>query len=216
MTLIADNKSPAAHTPQYAHLIGYPAPESLASPSPRPCLSSSLLFSYINFKNTTALPHLLFPSLSNFSSEESRPAVPGFDPIPWPRSPGRQALPPPYKGTTSSVPSSWPNPQHVLCPPAPGSLLECFRPHPQGCCTIKVLLTFYSFPANLSITPVCVGFYEFHCQLTHLLFVWIPVITTSRPSTSASKLWTKNAKQAEGLRADYCNPLRKNPSRGSC
>ena len=55
-------------------------------------------------------------------------------------------------------------------------------------------------PTYPSLQPV--GLHESQCQLTRLVFIWLPVITTSSPSISASKLWTKSAHQAGGLRAD--------------
>lgn len=100
--------------------------------------------------------------------------------------------------------------KHVLCPKAAWLPLEVF---PAASSVISHYLgssdLFYSYSANLPISLVCLCFYKFHCQLIHLVLLWILVITTSRLSMSASKLWTKNTKQAEGLRADYCYPHKK-------
>lgn len=64
-------------------------------------------------------------------------------------------------------------------------------------------------PTYPSLQPV--GLHESQCQLTCLVFLWLPAITTSRPSISASK-WTKNAHQAGRLRADDMTLYKKTSS----
>lgn len=114
MTLIADNKSPAAPHPAACSPGWAPFSKSLASSSSLALpIFRPALFSYISFKNFTSLSLLLFPPSINPSNEESRPAIPDFHHlIPWPHSAGKQTQSPPVKGhSSSSVPSSWANPQ---------------------------------------------------------------------------------------------------------
>lgn len=114
VTLIADNKSPVAPYPAACSPCWAPFSKSQVSSSPLALpIFRPALFSYISFKNFTSPSLLMFPPSTNPSNEESRPAIPDFHHlIPWPHSAGKQALSPSGKGhSSSSVPSSWANPQ---------------------------------------------------------------------------------------------------------
>lgn len=71
--------------------------------------------------------------------------------------------------------------KHVFCPKAAWLPLEVF--HTASSVILHYLGSsdlFFSYSANLPISLVCICFYKFHCQLIHLVLLWITVIKTSR------------------------------------
>lgn len=140
--------------------------------------------------------HPLVPPL-NLSNEESRPAVLEFHPPVSTRWGARfplRALPL-VRSQVCSVLS-------LL-----GSLLKCHIHYLRDFAPSRLFWPpVYSLSANLPIALV----YRFVWTptLTDVLF-WPHVITASRPRMLASKLWTKNVKQVEGLRADHPCPSQK-------
>lgn len=71
--------------------------------------------------------------------------------------------------------------KRVFCPKAAWLPLEVF--HTASSVILHYLGSsdlFFSYSANLPISLVCICFYKFHCQLIHLVLLWITVIKTSR------------------------------------
>lgn len=172
------------HTLKHARLVGHPSPNLKSLLVHWPCLSLGLLFSPIQVSRISLPPH--FSCFLHQQTPQMRsldlPSLTFITSFPGPTLQANKLCLHQARGTV--LPQCPPPGQihkHVFCPKAAWLPLEVF--HTASSVILHYLGSsdlFFSYSANLPISLVCICFYKFHCQLIHLVLLWITVIKTSR------------------------------------